>query len=181
MDEGSTLIDNSKAGELVENNSQWHPGFSTLGSISGTLSLSVVAPAPQAVAQATAVADSGFPDHDEGETEDEADEDIDEFDDVDDAFDEDALAEETLAEETLAEEALAEEEAAQLAAFALVSSANEPIPQAYPADADSYLSEVEHILSDDSFISDAGDSDTPDLEEMASAPQTDQQMLEGKA
>ena len=137
----------------------------------GTLSLSVVAPAPQAVSQATAVADSDFPDHDEGETEDEADEDMDEFDDVDDAFDEEALA----------EEALAEEEAAQLAAFALVSSANEPIPQAYPADADSYLSEVEHILSDDSFISDAGDSDTPDLEEMASAPQTDQQMLEGKA
>ena len=176
VDEGNTLVDNSKAGELVENNSQWHPGFSTLGSVPGNLSIGMVPPIPHGVAQGTAVADPDFLDHDEGETEDEADEDMDELDVVNDDSDEAALAAE--------EAALAAEEAAQLAAFALESSANGPIPQAYTADAISYLSEVEHILSNDSFISDAEDSDIADFEEMlseGSASQTDQQMLEGNA
>ena len=168
MDEGSTLIDNSKAGELVENNSQWHPGFSTLGSVPGNPSIGTIPPTPQAIAQATAatLADPDFLDHDEGETEDEMDEDMDETDDVDDAFDEDALD---------------DDEEAQLAAFALESSINEPTSQAHTADAISYLTEVEQILSNDDFISAAAYSETPGLEEVSSASQTDRQTLGGNA
>ena len=159
VEEGRTLIDNSKAGEFVENNSQWHPGFSNIGSVPGYL----VPPTPQTVAQATAatIADPDFLDHDESETEDESDEDMNEVDEVDDAFDEDALD---------------VEEEAQLAAFASESLVNEPVPQAHTADAISYLTEVEHILSNESFI-----SELPDLGEVPSAPETDQQTLEGNA
>ena len=169
MDEGSTLIDNSKAGELVENNSQWHPGFSTLGSVPGSLSIGTLPPTPQAIAQATAatLAETDLLDSDEeAEMEDEVDEDMDEIDDVDDAFDEDALD---------------DEEEAQLAAFALESSINEPNPQAHTADPFSYLTEVEQILSNDDFISAAAYSETPGLEEVSSASQTDQQRLQGNA
>ena len=162
------MIDNSKAGELVENNSQWHPGFSTLGSVPGNLSIGNLPPTPQAIAQATAatLADTDFLDHDEGETEDEVDEDMDEIDDVDDAFDEDALD---------------DEEEAQLAAFALESLINEPNPQTHTADGFSYLTEVDQISSNDDFISAAAYSETPGPEEVSSASQTDQQTLQGNA
>ena len=168
MDEGNALIDNSKAGELFENSSQWHPGLSTLGSVPGNLSIGTIPPNLQAVAQATAatIVDPDILVHDEGETDDEADEDMDEVDDVDDTFDEDVLD---------------EEEEAQLAAFRLESSINKPIPQTTEADAISYPTEIEQILSNDNSISDAEDSNLPDLVEGPSAPQTDQQMLEGNA
>lgn len=179
MDEGNTVIDNSKAGELVENNSQWHPLFS-FDSVPGNLSISAVPLTAQTVAQATAatIADPDFLDHDEGETEDEANEDMDFFtDDVDEAFE--------------AFEALDEEDEAQLAAFALESSIPEPIPQAHAAETMSSLTEdeqpvfeqieLEQLLSNDDFISDTEETDLPDLEEAPSAPQTDQQMLEGNA
>lgn len=154
MDEGNALIDNSEAGELVENNSQWHPGFSDIGSVPGNLSIGTVPPTSQTVAQTTAVtiADPDFLDHDESETEDEADEDMDEIDDVDDAFDEDALDEEDL-----------------LQPFDLGALTSEPLLQAHNPDA-------VHVFPDE------GPFDLHDLEPIEMpAPLTYEQLLEGNA
>ena len=148
-DEGNALIDNSEAGELVENNSQWHPAFSDIGSVPGNPSIGTVPPTTQTVAQATAatIADPDFLDDDEGETDDQADEDIDEIDDVDDAFDEDALDDE---EEDL-----------------LAASSWDP------SEVEHMLSNHNYISSD------SQDSVIPDLEEVPSEPLTYQQLLEG--
>ena len=149
IDEGNALIDNSEAGELIENNSQWHPGFSDIGSVPGNPSIGTVPPTTQTVAQATAVtiADLDFLDDDEGETDDETDEDIDEIDDVDDAFDEDALDEE---EEDL------------IAASTWEASEVEHI-----------------FSNQNFISSNSEDSELPDLEEVPSESLTYQQLLEG--
>ena len=166
VDKRNTLIDNSKAGELVENNSQWHPGFSNIGSVPGYPSFVTVPPTPQTIAQASAptIADPEFLGHDESETEDEADEDMDDIDDVDDAIDFGALD---------------DEDDAQAAAFALQSLINGPTPQAHTTDGISFFQQAEQMSSDDDFNSGAAYSGMPDLEVASPAPETDEQMLKG--
>ena len=162
MDEQNTLINNSEAGELIENNSQWHPGFSTLGSVPGTHSTGTLPPTlePTAQASAASIADQDFLTEDEAEVEDEADEEMDEIDDVDDAFDEDAMDDDEEADSTAFE----------------VTSTNEANPQSLLA---AISTEVDHLLSDDNLFSEAEDSELPELEEMFVAQQTDQQTAEG--
>ena len=168
LEKGNILIDNSKAGELLENNSQWHPGFSNIGSVPGNPPTVTVPPTPQTIAQASAamIADPDFLDHDESESEDEADEDMDEIDEVDDSFDANLLN---------------NVDEAQFAAFALQSMTNGPTPQAHTANAISYFLEADQISSDSDSDSGAAYSGMPDLEVAPSAPETDEQTQKGIA
>ena len=151
MDESNTLINNSEAGLSVHNNSQWHPGFSTLGSVPGMLPTGTMPPAIQTAGQAAAAIspDQDFEIEDEAEDEDEVDEEMDETDYLDDAFDEDALDE--------------DEDAIPPSVFSHTVDATENY----------------HLPSGESSIPESEDSDLPDLEEIPVIDQTDQQMTEG--
>ena len=157
MDEGSTLIDNSKARDS---------GFSSLGSVPANPF--IITPQIAALTAALSHADPGLPamTHDEGETEDEEDEDMDEVDEVDDAFDADALD---------------NEEEAQLAASASELSANETNSQAHTADPFPPPTDGEYVLVNGVFVNAALFSSMPDLVSLSSSSETDQQTLEGNA
>lgn len=164
MDESNTLIDNSEAGELVHNNSQWHPGFSALGSVPGTITPAVQI-AVQAAAATPAEQDLEIEDEDEDEDEDEADEEMDEIDNIDDAFDEDALDEGEDSGPAAFGEALFLDTFGLMPPDVLLHT-----PQA--ANAEQSMSDETSILEDDY-------SDLPDLEEMPVAEQTDHQATAG--
>ena len=89
VDENNTLIDNSEAGELVHNNSQWHPGFSALGSVPGVLPTATLPPTFQPAMQAEAATTPDEEPENEGDDVDEEDEEMDDDDNFNDAFDED--------------------------------------------------------------------------------------------
>lgn len=166
MDAADNLIYNPGTRELVQNDSQWHPGFPTLDSVPGTLPTGTVAPALlQTAVQAplATIADQDLLAEDEAEVEDETDEDMDEIDDIDDDFDEDAVDD---AEDTL------------LTAYA-EAFANQPTLQPYVPDQHPYLPEVEYSMSDDQLSSEAEASDLPDLEEVLEPHETDQQTVDG--
>ena len=157
------MIDNLQAGELVHNNSQWHPGDSALGSVPGLLPTGMITPALQTPIQTAAAtsADQNL------ETEDEAevDEEMDEIDNLDAAFDEDALDEGEEADAPASEEALLVD----------IFGVNVPSQLAQILDA----VEVEQLLSDENSAWEDEDYHLPDLEELSVAEQTDQQTSEG--
>ena len=158
MEESSTLIDNSEAGELVQNNSQWHPGFSALGSVPGMAPTHAVPLILQTTGQAPAATNADEAVWTEDETEDEADEEMDEV-DVD-GFDANVL-----------------ENIVALGEF--VNEAN----LAGPSDPLSHTLDpagTEHLLSDGSTVSEDEDSDLLDFGNVPGAHQADQQMVEGK-
>ena len=150
VDESNTLIDNSEAGELVHNNSQWHPGFSALGSVPGVLPTGTIPPVPQTAVPAVA----GTPvdqDLEIGEEdEDEADEEMDDIASLNDASDADSLDVPAL-EPTF------------------------PNQLSYTLDA----AEVEQLLPDENSALEDGDFDLPDLEEVPEADQINQQTSQG--
>ena len=164
MDESNTLIDCSEAGELVHNNSQWHPGFSALGSVPGTVPNGTMPPALETAVQATAVtvADQDLETEDEAEeeAEDQAGEEMDETDNFDDAYDEDALNEGEEVDPT------------NVSGVDQGTTSNQlsHIPDA---------TEAEQLLPNESPLSGIEDSDLPDLEEIPVADQIDQQTTEG--
>lgn len=172
MDESNTLIDNSEAGELVPDNSQWHPGFSALGSVPGMLPTGTLHPTLQTVAQAGA---GTTPDEDpesEIDAEDEEDEEMDDDDNLvnfDDALEEDALG-------------------------GFVAPTGEgldvnigvqpPAPEIYPPNPLSHppeAPEFESSLSNEDSTLSEEDSDLPDLEEIPAEDQNEQQMNQGNA
>ena len=157
------MIDNSQAGELVHNNSQWHPGDSALGSMPGSLPTGTITPALQTPMQTAAAtpADQNL----ETENEAEVDEEMDEIDNLDAAFDEDAL------DEGEGTDAPASEEALLVDIFG-VNLPNQ-LSQTLGA------AEVEQLLSDENNVWEDEDSDLPELEEISVAEQTDQQTSEG--
>ena len=167
MDESNTLIDNSEVGELVHNNSQWHPGFSALGSVPGVLPTGTAAPA---TVQATAIT-TADPDLDmDDQVEDETDEEMDEMDDLvdeDDEDDEDDLDD---------EDSLDEDEDADLMALGAAVT----VGAALMVDPTLDAAEVGQLFSDEDIITDDDDSDLPDLEEVPMAEQTGQPAPEGK-
>ena len=166
VDAADNLIYNPGARELVQNNSQWHPGFPTLDSVPGTLPTGTVAPALlQTAVQAplATIADQDLLAEDEAEVEDETYEDMDEIDDIGDDFDEDAVDD---AEDTL------------LTTYA-EAFANQPTLQPYAPDQHPYLPQVEYSMSDDQLSSEAENSDLPDLEEVLEPHETDQQTVDG--
>lgn len=164
MTEGDTLIDNSETGDLVQNNSQLHPGFPTSGSAPGTPPTGTVSPALQTAVQAppAATADQGFSDEDEAEVESMMDDAMDMINHIVDIFDEDAVDD---AEDTA------------LTAYA-EASANQPTLQPYETDQHPYLPEVQYSLSDDLLSSETEDSGLPDLEEVLEPHETDQQTVD---
>ncbi|CAD6579299.1 MAG: hypothetical protein ASARMPREDX12_009120 [Alectoria sarmentosa] len=165
VDGSSAVIDNLQAGELVHNNSQWHPGDSALGSVPGLLPTGMITPALQTPIQTAAAtsADQNL------ETEDEAevDEEMDEIDNLDAAFDEDALDEGEEADAPASEEALLVD----------IFGVNVPSQLAQILDA----VEVEQLLSDENSAWEDEDYHLPDLEELSVAEQTDQQTSEAAA
>lgn len=169
MDESNTLIDNSEAGELVHDNSQWHPGFSALGSVPGMLPNGTLPPTLQTATQAGA---GTTPDEDpesEIDAEDEEDEEMDDDDNLDDAFEDDALG-----------GIVAPTGGGSAVNIGLQPPAPEifpPNPSSHPPDAP----ELESLLSnEDSTLLDE-DSDLPDLEEIPVEDQNEQQMNEGNS
>lgn len=162
MDESNTLIDNSEAGELVHNNSQWHPGLSALGSVPAVLATGTIPPVPQ-TAVPTAAGTPVDQDLEIGEEdEDEADEEIDDIASLNDASDEDALDEGEEADVTALGEAL----------LAEPTFANQ---LSYTLDA----AEVEQLLPDENSTLEDEDSDLPDLEDVPVADQTNEQTTQG--
>ena len=155
MDESNTLIDNSEVGELVHDNSQWHPGFSALGSVPGVLPTGTATPA---TVQATEITTADpYLDTDD-QADDETDEEMEDLDDEDDG------------------NSLDENEDADLMALGdtgTVGGASMVDPTLDAAD-DGQLFSNEDITTDDD------DSDLPDLEEVPMAEQTGQPALEGK-
>ncbi|KAL9067824.1 MAG: hypothetical protein Q9161_006642 [Pseudevernia consocians] len=139
-----------QAGELVHNNSQWHPGFSALGSVPGVLPTGTIPPVPQTAVPAVA----GTPvdqDLEIGEEdEDEADEEMDDIASLNDASDADSL-DATALEPTF------------------------PNQLSYTLDA----VEVEQLLPGENSALEDGDFDLPDLEEVPEADQINQQTSQG--
>lgn len=166
VDESNTLIDSSEAGELVRDNSQWHPGFSAMGSVPGMLPNGTIALQTGVQATAVTTADQDFEIEDEGEdesedeSEGEADEEMHDIDNLDDAFDEDPPDE---GEEGDVTALLAVD-------LGVISSQLSDTPGA---------AEIEQLLPDENGQSEDEDSDLPDLEEIPVADQTDQQTTEG--
>ena len=155
MDESNTLIDNSEVGELVHDNSQWHPGFSALGSVPGVLPAGTATPA---TAQATEIT-TADPDLEmDDQADDETDEEMDEIDGLDDEDDEDSPD---------------ENEETALGAAVTVGGALAVDPTLDAAD-------VGQLLSNEDITSDDDDSDLPDLEDDPMAEQTGQPAPEGK-
>lgn len=164
MDESSTLIDNSEAGELVQNNSQWHPGFSALGSVPGMAPTHAVPLVLQTTGQAPAATNADQAGWIEDETEDEADEEMDEV-DVD-GFDANVLENIAALQEFVNE--------ANLQPYAVEAGPSDPLSHTLDP------TETEHLLSDGSTVSEDEDSDLPDLGNVLGAHQADQQMVEGE-
>ena len=164
MNESSTLIDNSEAGELVQNNSQWHPGFSALGSVPGMAPTHAVPLILQTTGQAPAATNADQAVWIEDEIEDEVDEEMDEI-DVD-GFDANVLENIAALEEFVNE--------ANLQPYAVEAGPSDPLSHTLDP------TETEHLLSDGSTVSEDEDSDLPDLGNVPGAHQADQQMVEGK-
>ena len=155
MDESNTLIDNSEVGELVPDNSQWHPGFSALGSVPGVLPTVTATPATvQATEITTADPDLEMDDQADDETDEE-------MDDLDDEDDEDSSDE------------IEEAELMALGAAVAVGGALMVDPTLDVADVGQLFSNEDITTSDD-------DSDLPDLEEVPMAEQTGQPAPQGK-
>ena len=168
MDDKNILIVNSEAGEIVHDNSQWHPGFSAFGSVPQITPTGTTPPALQTAVQAAAVTptdqDLGTEEGTEDESEDEADEEIDEIDDLDDAFDEDALDESADADISAFGEAILEN-------FGATSTG----VSSHTLEA----AEVEQSMSDEDSILLDEYSDLPELEEIPVADQINHQVTEG--
>ena len=164
MEESSTLIDNSEAGELVQNNSQWHPGFSALSSVPGMAPTHAVPLILQTTGQAPAATNADQAAWIEDETEDEADEEMDEV-DVD-GFDANVLENIVALGEFVNE--------ANLQPYAVEAGPSDPLSHTLDPTG------TEHLLSDGSTVSEDEDSDLLDLENVPGAHQADQQMAEGK-
>ena len=161
MDESNTLIDNSEVGQMVHNNSQWHPGFSALSSVPGVLPTETATPATvQATAITTADPDFEMDDEVEDETDEEMEE-MDEMDSLDDEDDEDSLDENE------------EADSIALGAAVTVGAALMVDPTLDPA-------AVGQLFSNEDITTDDDDSDIPDLEEVPMAQQTGQPAPEGK-
>ena len=158
MDESNTLIDNSEVGELVHDNSQWHPGFSALGSVPGVLPAGTATPATaQAPEITTADPDLEMDD----QADDETDEEMDEMDDLDDEDDEDSPDE--------------NEEADLMALGAAVT-----VGGALMVDPTLDAADVGQLFSNEDITTGDDDSDLPDLEDDPMAEQTGQPAPEGK-
>ena len=155
MDESNTLIDNSEVGELVHDNSQWHPGFSTLGSVPGVLPTGTATPATVQTTEIT-TADPDLEMDDQAD--DETDEDMDDLDDEDDGDSSDEIE---------------EAELTALGAAVTVGGALMVDPTLDAADVGQLFSNEDITTSDD-------DSDLPDLEEVPMAEQTGQPAPQGK-
>ncbi len=147
--ETNTLIDNSEAGELVQNNSQWHPGFTGLGSVPGVLPTGTIPPALPTGVQAAMATTVDQNSEIEDEDEDEANEEMDEIDNFDDALSEDSI-------DAFLGQAL-------------------PLQMSYTLDP----AEVEQSLSEENSTLDDEDSDVPDLEDIPMADPNNQQATQG--
>ena len=152
------MIDNSEATELVQNNSQWHPGFN-IDMVPPALQTAVQTPEATTTDQGLQIEDGA-----EDEADDETDEEMDDTNSIDDAFDEDAW--------DLGEEA-------DLMMGLEETFNNDPTLQPHAADAVSPdpLSQtidptaVEHIQSDQNPILEDEDPDLPNPEEIPVAHQ----------
>ncbi len=163
----NTLINNSEAVGLVQDNSQWHPGWITLSSVPPN---GVAGPDLQTVVQVPAAptTDQDLQIEDEEVEADEEMTDINEIDDSSDGDSPDGVGEVDI----MAFEAAVLSEPNSLAAEA--ASSNPLPPTLNPA-------EVEPLLSDElSSSSEDDDSEITDLEEMPLADETEQQAVEGK-
>ena len=161
MDESNTLIDNSEVGELIHDNSQWHPGFSALGSVPGVLPTGTATPA---TVQATGITATDSDLEMDDQADDETDEEMDETDATDGLDDED--------DEDFPDE---NEEADLMASGAAVT-----VGGALTVDPTLDAPDVGQLFSNDGITTDDDDSDLPDLEEVPSAEQTGQPAPEGK-
>ena len=169
MDESNTLIDNSEAGELVQDNSQWHPGFSALGSVPGMLPTGTLHPTLQIATQAGAGTSPDEDPESELDAEDEEDEEMDDDDNFDDAFEEDALV------GTVAPTGGGLDVNVGLQSPAPEISPPNPFSHPpEPPDFESLLSNEDSTLSEEY-------SDLPDLEEIPVEDQNEQQTDEGNA
>lgn len=172
MDESNTLIDNSEAGELVHNNSQWHPGFSALGSVPGMLPTETLTPTLQTVAQA---GPNTIPDEDPESEIDTVNEEYDEMDeemDDEDSFDDDAFEEGTLDEGVTA-----------LGTTSDISISFQPTaPGITPPDPLSHTPDAPENASlplNETLTLSSDDSDLPDLEDESVEDPHEQQTTEG--
>ena len=162
------MIDNSEAGELVQNNSQWHPGFSALGSVPGMLPNGTLPPTPQTATQAGADASPDEDSEFEIDAEDEEDDEMDDDDDLDDAFEEDALG-----------GIVAPTGGGSVVNIGLQPPATEISPP-NPLSPTPEPPDFSLVSNEDSTLSEE-DSDLPDLEEIPVEDQNEQQMNEGNA
>lgn len=161
-DESNTLVDNSKAGELVHNNSQWHPGFTGLGSVPGVLPTGTIPHALPTGVQATMATTVDQNSEIGEEDEDEANEEMDEIANFDDALNEDSLDED-------------EETGDTAFGASLLGEPTLPNQLSYTLDP----AEVEQLLSDENSALDDEDSDVPDLEDISMADPKNQQTTQG--
>ena len=155
MDESNTLIDNSEVGELVHDNSQWHPGFSALGSVPGVLPAGMATPATVQATENTST-DQGL------EMDDQADDETDEeMDDLDDEDDDDTPD---------------EDEEANL----MLTGSAVTVGAALMVDPTLDAADVGQLFSNEDITTEDDYSDLPDLEEDPMAEQTGQPAPEGK-
>lgn len=178
VDESNTLIDNSEASELVHNNSQWHPGFSALGSVPGMLPTETLASTIQNATQQnpTQVGPSTTPEDPESDIDavDDEDDEMDEEMDDEDSFDYDAFEEGTLDEGVAAIEGTLD---AHIGFQPPAPAILPPNPVSHTPEAP----EITSLVSNEDFTLSEDDSDLPDLEEVSVGDQHEQQTTEGNA